>query len=158
MFCRSDILTKVADSGGHNNAVGLRLYYDAASRQSRFGATFGSSAPTITIVSPASDSTISDYTVRVTGTFNTSLGEVGINVNGYVALQDGAEFATFVPLDNQTTSLTATVTNTSGTTLGSHTIPITAQSTDDRTGFVFPAIPSYCLGIAAGGVYVDQSK
>jgi hypothetical protein len=25
---------------GHNNAVGLRLYYDAVSRQSRFGVTF----------------------------------------------------------------------------------------------------------------------
>jgi hypothetical protein len=34
------ILTKVADSGGHNNAVGLRLYYDAVSRSSRFGAVF----------------------------------------------------------------------------------------------------------------------
>jgi hypothetical protein len=32
------VLAKVADSGGHNNAVGLRLYYDAVSRPSRFGA------------------------------------------------------------------------------------------------------------------------
>ena len=32
------VSTKVADSGGHNNAVGLRLYYDAVSRPSRFGA------------------------------------------------------------------------------------------------------------------------
>jgi hypothetical protein len=30
------ILTKVTDSGGHNNAVGLRLYYDSLSRPSRF--------------------------------------------------------------------------------------------------------------------------
>jgi hypothetical protein len=35
------ILVKVADSGGHNNAVGLRLYYDSLSRATRFGATFG---------------------------------------------------------------------------------------------------------------------
>jgi murein DD-endopeptidase MepM/ murein hydrolase activator NlpD len=34
------ILTKVADSGGHSNAVGLRLYYDAVSRPARFGAVF----------------------------------------------------------------------------------------------------------------------
>ena len=34
------ILAKVADSGGHSNAVGARLYYDALSRPSRFGATF----------------------------------------------------------------------------------------------------------------------
>jgi hypothetical protein len=32
------VLAKVADSGGHNNAVGLRLYYDAVSRPSGFGA------------------------------------------------------------------------------------------------------------------------
>lgn len=32
------VSAKVADSGGHNNAVGLRLYYDAVSRPSRFGA------------------------------------------------------------------------------------------------------------------------
>ena len=32
------VFAKVADSGGHNNAVGLRLYYDAVSRPSRFGA------------------------------------------------------------------------------------------------------------------------
>ncbi len=36
------ILVKVADSGGHNNAVGVRLYYDAVSRPARFGATFAS--------------------------------------------------------------------------------------------------------------------
>jgi len=34
------ILAKVADSGGHNNATGVRLYYDATTRPSRFGATF----------------------------------------------------------------------------------------------------------------------
>jgi hypothetical protein len=32
------IWTKVTASGGHSNAVGLRLYYDAVSRTSRFGA------------------------------------------------------------------------------------------------------------------------
>jgi sugar lactone lactonase YvrE len=31
------ILTKVTASGGHSNAVGLRLYYDSTSRLSRFG-------------------------------------------------------------------------------------------------------------------------
>ncbi len=34
--------TKCSGPGGsHNNAVGLRLYYDAASRNSRFAATIG---------------------------------------------------------------------------------------------------------------------
>jgi hypothetical protein len=45
MFAGGDVLSlklfaKVADSGGHANAVGLRAYYDATSRASRFGATF----------------------------------------------------------------------------------------------------------------------
>jgi len=31
------IMTKVTASGGHSNAVGLRLYYDGVSRPSRFG-------------------------------------------------------------------------------------------------------------------------
>jgi hypothetical protein len=30
-------MTKVTASGGHSNAVGLRLYYDAVSRPSRSG-------------------------------------------------------------------------------------------------------------------------
>lgn len=30
-------MTKVTASGGHSNAVSLRLYYDALSRPSRFG-------------------------------------------------------------------------------------------------------------------------
>ena len=30
-------MTKVTASGGHSNAVGLRLYYDSTSRPSRFG-------------------------------------------------------------------------------------------------------------------------
>lgn len=34
------ILTKVTAQGGHSNAVGLRLYYDAVRRPSRFGTTF----------------------------------------------------------------------------------------------------------------------
>jgi hypothetical protein len=34
------ILAKVADSGGHNTATSIRLYYDALSRKARFGATF----------------------------------------------------------------------------------------------------------------------
>jgi hypothetical protein len=34
------ILAKVADSGGHNSATGVRLYYDATTRPARFGTTF----------------------------------------------------------------------------------------------------------------------
>ncbi|HXF76345.1 MAG TPA: carboxypeptidase regulatory-like domain-containing protein, partial [Methylomirabilota bacterium] len=82
----------------------------------------------IAIHSPVAGAQINDHTALVSGMFDTSLGEVGINVNGYVALQDGDEFALIVPLEATTTSLTATVTSTGGTTLASHTIPIAVQT------------------------------
>ena len=34
------VLAKVADSGGHSNAVGLRLYYDSVSRPSNVNTNF----------------------------------------------------------------------------------------------------------------------
>jgi RHS repeat-associated protein len=45
-FAPGDVLVlalfaKVTDTGGHTSAVGLRLYYDAASRPARFGAAVG---------------------------------------------------------------------------------------------------------------------
>lgn len=82
----------------------------------------------IAVQSPIAGATVNDFSVLVTGMFDTSLGEVGININGYIALQDGDEFAGLVPLDSQTSSLIATVTNTAGVVLGSHTIPIVVQS------------------------------
>ena len=48
------LLAKVADSGGHNNAVGLRLYYDAVTRPSRFGATLGAGRAADRLHSPRS--------------------------------------------------------------------------------------------------------
>jgi len=51
-------LTKVTASGGHSNAVGLRLYDDAVSRPSRFG-----SGDFLRNTSPAaSDATYKDPT------------------------------------------------------------------------------------------------
>src|SRR5215510_2660349 len=41
------ILTKVTSQGGHNSAVGLRLYYDAVSRPAKFGATFTTCRPAV---------------------------------------------------------------------------------------------------------------
>jgi hypothetical protein len=43
--------TKCSGPGGsHNNAVGLRLYYDAVSRSSQFGAQINSNSPTATFL------------------------------------------------------------------------------------------------------------
>ena len=65
------ILTKVADSGGHSNAVGLRLYYDASSRPSRFGALFGTTnqAPVATndAYNTDEDTTLSIFAPGVLG-------------------------------------------------------------------------------------------
>jgi Carboxypeptidase regulatory-like domain/IPT/TIG domain len=104
------VRTGVAITGGSSTTVDLALNVGIA------------------IHGPVSGTAINDYSVLVTGLFDTSLGEVGINVNGYVALQDGDEFATLVPVEQTTSSLTATVTNTSGTALASHTIPVTVQA------------------------------
>jgi hypothetical protein len=63
------LLTKVADSGGHSNAVGLRVYYDSSTRPSRFGATFTQPATlTIAITSPSHGSVLSESATLVEGT------------------------------------------------------------------------------------------
>jgi hypothetical protein len=123
----SQIRTGVTLTGGGNATVDLAL-------------NFG-----IAIHSPASGTVINDHSVLVTGMFDTSLGEVGINVNGYVALQDGDEFATFVPVDSQVTSVTATVTDTSGVTLASHTIPVTVQLPTAEPVLTFRPFPGIAL-------------
>jgi hypothetical protein len=99
----------------------------------------------IAIHSPIAATVINDYSVLVTGMFDTSLGEVGINVNGQVALQDGDEFATLVPLDDQTTSLIATVTNTSGSALAYQTIPVTVQVPTTEPVLSFRPFPAIAL-------------
>jgi hypothetical protein len=99
----------------------------------------------VTITSPSSGTVVNDFTVLVTGHFDTSLGEVGINVNGYVALQNGSEFATFVPVADTITSLTATATNTAGTALASHTIPVTVQTPGTEPMLSFRPFPVIAL-------------
>lgn len=100
----------------------------------------------IAIHSPVAATVINDHEVLVTGQFDTSLGaELGINVNGYVALQDGDEFAALIPVDAETTSLIATVTNTAGTALGSHTIPVTVQPPTSEQILFFKPSPTIVL-------------
>jgi hypothetical protein len=100
----------------------------------------------IAIHSPVAGAVLNDFSVRVTGQFDTSLGaEFGINVNGYVALQDQNEFATLIPVDSTTTSVTATLTNTSGTALASHTIPVTVQPPASQPVLLFRPSPAIAL-------------
>jgi hypothetical protein len=123
----SQIRTDVTLTGGGTATVDLAL-------------NFG-----IAIHSPASGALINDHSVLVTGLFDTSLGEVGINVNGYVALQDGDEFAALIPADAQTTSLTATVKSSSGTGLASHNIAVTVQPPTTEQILFFRPSPGISL-------------
>jgi hypothetical protein len=82
----------------------------------------------VAVQTPVAGATVNDFNFLVTGFFDTSLApEVGIQVNGYIALIDGDEFATLVPIDSQTTTLTATVTDTGGNQLAGDAVPITPQ-------------------------------
>ena len=85
------MLNNVAVTSGNTTTVDLSL-------------NFG-----IAVQSPVAGATINDFSVLVTGLIDIALApEVGIQVNGYVALQDGDEFAALVPIDAKTTTLTAT--------------------------------------------------
>ncbi len=94
----------------------------------------------IAIHSPVGGAVINDFSVLVTGQFDTSIAtEVGINVNGYVALQSGDEFALLVPVDAQTTGLTAILTDLTGIVRATHTIPITPQPPTGKIALSFKA-------------------
>jgi hypothetical protein len=107
--------------------------------------TLSQATVSLRITNPPPGSHINDYNVLVTGEFDNSMGEVGINVNGYVALQDGNEFATFVPLDGSITSLTATATSTAGTALASHTVSVTVQTPGAEQVLSFRPFPAIAL-------------
>jgi hypothetical protein len=129
------ILTKVADSGGHNNAVGLRLYYDAVSRPSRFGAVFAPPTSTlqVTITSPTPGAVINRSSVLVIGEIVGATGtEIGVAVNGALGLVSNGQFAARVPVDSTVTELTATAKDAAGNT-GIETIPVTIQSPPAET-------------------------
>ena len=100
----------------------------------------------IAVQSPIAGATINDFSVLVTGHFDTSLAsEVGITVNGYVALQDGDEFAAFVPIDSQTTTLTATLKDTAGNLMAGDAVPITPQLPNTTPWLFFRPSPVFAL-------------
>lgn len=139
------LLTKVADSGGHSNAVGLRLYYDAVTRPSRLGLTFGSpgpAPPTITITSPAPGSVLDQPTALVQGQVTSSI-EVGVTVNSVVAAVSGDQFAALVPVDPSVTQLTAMATDVAGAT-ASDTVAVIVQAAAE--------VPVLLRAVPAGGV------
>lgn len=100
----------------------------------------------IAIHAPIAGATVNDFRALVTGSFDTSLApEVGIKVNGFVALIDGDEFATLMPLNSQTTVLTATMTDSAGNFLAVDAVPITPQPPVGNTLLSFKPSPVIAL-------------
>ena len=147
------ILTKVADSGGHNNAVGLRLYYDAVSRPSSFGAVFvvDTTPPTIAAVINPAPNAAGWHKSDATVSFTCSDSESGvascpapITVSTEGANQVIAGTATDLAGNSGTASLTVnldksapTVTITSpsnGATVTSSPVNVTGTATDTLSG------------------------
>ena len=122
------MVSSVVVTGGNTTTVDLSL-------------NFG-----IAVQSPIAGATVSDFSVLVTGHVDTSLtSEVGITVNGYVALQDGDEFSTFVPIDAQTTMLTATLKDTAGNLIAGDAVPITSQLPTTPANLFFVPSPAITL-------------
>jgi hypothetical protein len=100
----------------------------------------------IAIHAPIAGATVNDFRALVTGSFDTSLApEVGIKVNGFVALIDGDEFATLVPINSQTTVLTATITDSAGNFLAGDAIPIAPELPVGNTLLSFKPSPVLAL-------------
>jgi len=100
----------------------------------------------IAVQSPIAGATVNDFSVLVTGSFDTSLAtEVGIKVNGFVALVDGDEFATLVPINSQTTTLTATLTDAAGSFIAGDAVPVTPQLPVSNIPLSFKASPFIAL-------------
>jgi hypothetical protein len=109
----------------------------------------------IAIQSPVAGATINDFSVLVTGNFDTSLApQLGIQVNGYATLINGNEFATMIPLESQTTMVTATMTDSAGNFLAGDAVPITPQIPTVEPALIFRASPAIALVSAPVGFTV----
>jgi len=100
----------------------------------------------IAVYAPIAGATINDFSVLVTGFIDTSLApEVGITVNGYVALIDGDEFAALVPIDSQTALLTATLKDTAGNFIAADAVPVSPQLPTGASALFFRPSPVIAL-------------
>ncbi|MEK6279385.1 MAG: hypothetical protein AABN95_03450 [Acidobacteriota bacterium] len=116
------VLTRVGTNesggscGGHNGAVGLRLYFDAVSRASRFNATQETSdttPPVLNVEQPADNSITSATEINVTGTFSDQ-SQTTITVNGVTATVQGNNFNATVQLSEGQNSLLIAATDAAG--------------------------------------------
>jgi hypothetical protein len=103
----------------------------------------------IRIVYPPPGRVVANWATIVKGELNVPRGvEVGVTVNGAVALISGTKFATIVLLNflTPTTEVSATVTDAHGKVLGSHSIPLTAEPPQGDVPLTWRAFPP--LGVA----------
>jgi len=84
--------------------------------------------------------------------------EVGVTINGFVALVSRGKFATMLPLNfpTPTTNVSATVTNSMSAILGTHSIPLTADSPNAEPVLSFRAYP--VLGTAPQSVRFSMTS
>ncbi|MDF0643088.1 MAG: IPT/TIG domain-containing protein [Nitrospira sp.] len=130
---------------GHNNAVGLRLYFDAVSRQARFDATLVTQqTPTITNFTPTEGP--AGTSVTITGTnFDSVPANNTVQFNGVTAVVTSAAATTIV----------ATV--PPGATTGPITVTTAAGTATSATNFTVlaaPAITGFSPATGRAGVTV----
>ena len=126
---------------------------------SRSGSLAALAANAIRITSPAAGELLADWKVLVKGELNVPAGaEVGVQVNGVVALISRGKFATILPLNfpAPTTDIKATVTNSSGAILGTHSIPVGAESPNPDPILMFKG--SAVLGTAPLRVHFTMTS
>ena len=117
------ILTRVGTNqdgsscGGHSNAVGLRLYFDAVTRSARFNATTQGASdttpPVVTIDQPSENSVTTAAQVNISGTF-TDASPTTITVNGVAATINGTTFSATVALNEGVNGLSVVAVDAAG--------------------------------------------
>jgi hypothetical protein len=111
---------------------------------SRTKCSAASAGNAIRIVSPAAGEVVADWKTLVKGELNLPAStEVGVTINGSVALVHREKFARVLLLNfpTPTTDVSATVTDSLGTVLGTHSIPITAKIPDAELVLTFRPFP-----------------
>jgi hypothetical protein len=117
--------------------------------ESRSAYAAASAINAIRITSPAAGEVLADWKALVRGELKTPAGtEVGVKVNGVVALVSRGKFATMLPLNfpTPTNDIAAIVTNSSGAILATHSIHVAAESPNPDPILMFRA--SVVLGMA----------
>ena len=102
--------------GGHNSATGLRLYFDAVSRSSRFNATLGTSditPPLLSVSEPVPGLLTNLSQILVKGTYSDA-SPVTISVNGVSATLSGGNFTASVTLAEGLNNLNVVATDAFG--------------------------------------------